>query len=67
MLEGNRQELSTSPVEMSSTNNSPSLLPTAIDLPVEQKLTVPGIEVPDPVNSEEVFARTFSLSEDEQY
>jgi hypothetical protein len=39
----------------------PSLHPIAIAFPVEQKLTVVGIEVPDPVKSEELFSSTFSL------
>jgi kynurenine formamidase len=46
---------------MSRISKSPSLQPTAIAFPVEQKLTAIGIDVPDPVKSDELFERTFSL------
>lgn len=58
---GNRKTFKTSPEAMSRISKSPSLQPTAIAFPVEQKLTATGIDVPDPVKSDELLKSTFSL------
>jgi hypothetical protein len=58
---GNRKTFKISPDAISRISKSPSLQPTAIAFPVEQKLTATGIDVPDPVKSDELFERTFSL------
>jgi kynurenine formamidase len=58
---GKRNTVKISLEAMSRISKSPSLQPTAIAFPVEQKLTAIGIDVPDPVKSDELFERTFSL------